>query len=272
MIEQKFEKLKSILKDLEGVAIGFSGGVDSTFLVKVAYDVLGSRAIAVTSTIASFPKRELDEACAFARELGIEHIIIKSDEFKIQGFAENSKDRCYYCKKAVFTKIIDLAKQRGISYVLDGSNLDDTGDYRPGAKAAEELKIISPLKIAGMTKNDIRLLSKELGLPTWDKPAYACLATRVPYGQTITYEMLKMIEEAEDFLIDKGFKQVRVRHHGETARIEVSPEERHKFFNEEFMDEVSNKLKEIGFVYASLELSGYRTGSLNEVLKKKGEI
>lgn len=184
----------------------------------------------------------------------------------------NPKNRCYYCKKELFTKINNLALENGVRYVFDGSNLDDTGDYRPGMVAAKELNVISPLKEAGLTKNDIRELSKELGLPTWDKPSFACLSSRFPYGNKITLPKLTMVDKAEQFLLNSGITQVRVRHHGEIARIEVAPTEREKFYNQEFMDRVGNEFKNIGFTYVTLDLLGYRTGSMNETLSEEDKL
>ncbi|GFP76069.1 ATP-dependent sacrificial sulfur transferase LarE [Clostridium fungisolvens] len=268
-LKEKFQLLKDIIKEKGSAAVAFSGGVDSTFLVKVAYEVLGERLIAVTATSSTYPERELKEAIKYAKDMGAKHIIISSEELDIEGFASNPKNRCYFCKKELFTKIKNVALENGLKYVFDGSNLDDNGDYRPGMQAARELEVISPLKQAGLTKNDIRELSKELGLPTWDKPSFACLSSRFPYGHKITLPKLKMVDQAEQFLLDMGIKQVRVRHHGEIARIEVAPEEREQFFNIELMDKIGNKFKEIGFTYVTLDMLGYRTGSMNEVLNKE---
>lgn len=266
LLQEKFELLKNNIQKRGSAAVAFSGGVDSTFLIKVAHEVLGDKLIAVTATSSTYPERELKEAIKYAEEIGVKHIIISSEELDIEGFASNPKNRCYYCKKELFTKIKDVAKKNGVEYVFDGSNLDDTGDYRPGMQAARELDVISPLKEAGLTKADIRELSKELGLPTWDKPSFACLSSRFPYGKKITIPKLKMVEEAEQYLLDMGIKQVRVRHHGEIARIEVSPAERVKFFDLEVMDKIGEKFKSIGFTYITLDILGYRTGSMNEVL------
>ncbi|MBK1811590.1 ATP-dependent sacrificial sulfur transferase LarE [Clostridium sp. YIM B02505] len=268
-LKEKFKLLKDIIKEKGSAAVAFSGGVDSTFLVKVAYEVLGERLIAVTATSSTYPERELKEAIKYAKDMGVKHIIISSEELDIEGFASNPKNRCYYCKKELFTKIKNVALENGVEYVFDGSNLDDNGDYRPGMQAARELEVVSPLKQAELTKNDIRELSKELGLPTWDKPSFACLSSRFPYGHKITLPKLRMVDQAEQFLLDMGIKQVRVRHHGEIARIEVAPEEREQFFNIELMDKIGNKFKEIGFTYVTLDMLGYRTGSMNEVLNKE---
>ncbi|WP_160671956.1 ATP-dependent sacrificial sulfur transferase LarE [Clostridium sp. C8-1-8] len=269
LLKEKFQLLKDIIKEKGSAAVAFSGGVDSTFLVKVAYEVLGDKVIAVTATSSTYPERELKEAIKYAKDMGVKHLIISSEELDIEGFASNPKNRCYYCKKELFTKIKEVAKENVVEYVFDGSNLDDNGDYRPGMQAAKELKVISPLKLAGLTKNDIRELSKELGLPTWDKPSFACLSSRFPYGHKITMPKLKMVDQAEQFLLDMGIRQVRVRHHGEIARIEVSPEERKQFFDIEVMNKIGERFKEIGFTYVTLDMLGYRTGSMNEVLKKE---
>lgn len=262
----KLDYLKILLKDLESVAVAFSGGVDSTFLLKVASEVLGVKVIAVTARSSTYPEREYREACEYAAQFGVRHITIMSEELEIEGFADNPTNRCYFCKNELFSKIREVADQYGVKHVLDGCNADDLGDYRPGMQAASELGVISPLKEAGMTKEDIRLLSKEAGLPTWDKQAFACLSSRFPYGTRITREKLEMVDKAEQYLLDAGLRNVRVRHHGEVARIEVARNERSKFFSEEFMDIVSSKFKEIGFTYTALDLKGYRTGSMNENL------
>ncbi len=272
LLDEKLELLKDIIRKKGSAAVAFSGGVDSTFLIRVAKEVLGDKLIAVTATSSTYPERELNEAIKYAKDFGVKHIIISSEELDIEGFASNPKNRCYYCKKELFTKVKEVALENGIEYVFDGSNLDDNGDYRPGMLAAKELLVVSPLKEAGLTKKDIRDLSKEYGLATWNKPAFACLSSRFPYGNKITLPKLKMIDKAEQFLLDIGIRQVRVRHHGEIARIEVAPEEREKFFNIEFMDKISSKFKEIGYIYTTLDIAGYRTGSMNEVLKEEEKI
>jgi len=267
-LEVKFQNLKDNLKKLSSVAIAYSGGVDSTFLLKVAADVLGDKVIAITAKSTTYPEREFKEAVKYIGDIGAKHIVIISEELEIEGFAKNPIDRCYFCKKELFSKVRKVADDNNINAVLDGSNADDVSDYRPGMKAASELKVISPLKEAKLTKDDIRVLSKRLGLPTWNKPAFACLSSRFPYGNEITVEKLSMVERAEQFLMDLGFKQIRVRHHEEIARVEVNAEERNKFFDIELMDKVGNELKKIGFKYVTLDLLGYRTGSMNEVLSE----
>ena len=267
-IHAKKLKLEQYLRDLGSIAVAFSSGVDSTFLLKVASDVLGEKAIAVTAKSCSFPSRELKEAEAFCKKEGIRQIIFESDELAIGGFRENPKNRCYICKRALFEKIIEVASECGIESVAEGSNVEDNGDYRPGLIAVAELGIKSPLRYAGLTKEEIRVLSKEMGLPTWDKPSFACLASRFVYGETISEEKLKMVEEAEQLLLDLGFRQVRVRIHGNIARIEVLPDEIPKLTDEKVRENVYNTLKSLGFDYVTMDLAGYRTGSMNETLSE----
>lgn len=263
----KLERLKEYLKDLESVVVAFSSGVDSTFLLKVAHDVLKDNVIAVTAQSCSFPKRELNEAKEFCEINNIKHIIVKSEELNIKGFSKNPPDRCYLCKRELFEKIWKVAEENGIKNVIEGSNLDDDGDYRPGLKAIKELKIKSPLKEIEFTKKEIRKLSKKLELSTYDKQSFACLSSRFVYGETITKEKLKMVDKAEQLLLDLGFKQVRVRIHNNIARIEVLPNEFKKLIKHR--EQIIKYFKEIGFVYITMDLIGYRTGSMNETLKLK---
>jgi len=272
LLQEKYELLKDIIEKKKSAAIAFSGGVDSTFLLRVAKEVLGDKLIAVTATSSTYPERELKEAIKYSEDIGVTHIIISSEELDIEGFASNPKNRCYYCKKELYSKINNIASANGVDYVFDGSNLDDTGDYRPGIQAAKELDVVSPLKEAGLTKNDIRDLSKELGLPTWNKPSFACLSSRFPYGNKITLPKLNMVDKAEQFLLDMGITQVRVRHHGEIARIEVEPSERENFFDIQVMNRIGNEFKKIGFTYVTLDLLGYRTGSMNEGLSEEEKM
>lgn len=267
-LNQKYENLKNLISDLGSVAIAFSGGVDSTFLAKVCEDVLGDKAIVVTATSSTYPQREFKESKQLATDIGIKQIVIESEETEIEGFSSNPPNRCYYCKHELFSKVKKVADENNIKYILDGSNYDDIGDFRPGMHAAKELGVISPLKQVELTKDDIRVLSKKLGLPTWEKPAFACLSSRFPYGEEITPKKLSMVDKAEEYLRGLGFNQFRVRHHGKIARIEIEVSEMHKFLELDF-GMVSKELKKIGFIYVTLDLTGYRTGSMNEVLSEE---
>ena len=265
-ISNKYSLLKEIMEKMGSVAVAFSGGVDSTFLLKTAHDILGERCIAVTAHSCSFPKREQKEAAAFCQKEGIRHIICESEELEIEGFSQNPPNRCYLCKKELFEKITKIASENGIAYVAEGSNMDDLGDYRPGLIAIKGLGIRSPLREAGLYKEEIRTLSHEINLPTWDKPSFACLSSRFVYGESITPEKLLMVEKAEDLLLGLGFKQVRVRIHSDIARIEILPEEFDEIMRPGVRETVARELKKYGFSYITLDLSGYRTGSMNEVL------
>lgn len=262
----KLEELKKYLMELQSIAVAFSGGVDSAFLLKVAHDVLGEKAVAVTVCSDSFPKREFDESVNFCKKEGIQQYLCQVDELKIEDFRTNPPNRCYFCKRNLFSKIRELTLEKGISYIAEGSNKDDDKDYRPGMKAIKELGILSPLKKVGLLKEEIRFLSKELGLPTWDKPAYACLASRFVYGEEITKEKLLMVEKAEQLLYEFGFRQFRVRVHGLMARIEILPQEFEKLMEETVRQKIIDAFKEYGFTYVSLDLTGYRTGSMNETI------
>ncbi|MEG1870891.1 MAG: ATP-dependent sacrificial sulfur transferase LarE [Peptostreptococcaceae bacterium] len=263
---EKYNKLLDRLKKKGNICIAFSGGVDSTFLLKAAKIVLGENVLAITVTSSMCPNRELEEAKLFCMEIGVKHILLEANEYKVQEFVENGKERCYFCKKGIFMKVKAVAEENGFTYVADGSNKDDDNDYRPGMRALRELGIISPLKEAELTKKDIRELSKELGLKTWKKPSMACLASRIPYGKEITKEKLKKVELAEEFLLSKGFKQFRVRYYDELAKIEVLEEEISKIIS--ISQEIISKFKEIGFTYITIDLEGFRTGSMNEILFK----
>lgn len=265
-IDEKLKNLQDNLRSLGSVAIAFSGGVDSTFLLKVAHDVLGDKVLAVTASSCSFPKRELEEAKTFCQEHGIRHVICESEELEIEGFRQNPVNRCYLCKRELFEKIGAIADQNQMAAVVEGSNTDDNGDYRPGLRAIEELKVKSPLRDAQLSKEEIRRLSKREGLPTWKKQSFACLASRFVYGETIDEKKLGMVDRAEQLLLDLGFHQVRVRIHGTIARIEVLPDELERFVKKEIRNLVTEKFKEYGFSYVTLDLEGYRTGSMNETL------
>ena len=263
-VDKKKEKLKEYLNSLESVAVAFSSGVDSTFLLKVARDTLGDNALAVTARSCSFPERELNEAIAFCKSEGIRHFIVDSEELDIENFSNNPPNRCYLCKRELFEKIGKIAKKEGIKNVIEGSNLDDNGDYRPGLQAVAELGVKSPLRFADMTKSDIRRLSKQLGLPTWNKQSFACLSSRFVYGEKISREKLSMVDKAEQLLLDLGFHQVRVRIHNNIARVEIEPAEFGKLIENRI--EITEKFKSYGFQYVTLDLLGYRTGSMNETL------
>lgn len=264
-----YEKLKTILRSCGKAAVAYSGGVDSTFLAKVGHDVLGANCVAITVSSAFLPKSEMDRAKATAQAIGIAHYVIVEDALE-PGVMENPPDRCYHCKKIEFGQIKRKAAELGFAHVLDGSNADDLSDYRPGLRALKELGISSPLCEAGLTKAEIRKWSKTLGLSTWDKPAAACLASRIPYGERITGEKLLRIERSEDFLRELGFVRFRVRSHDDLARIEVAPEERIIFRDLDKMDRIAKTLKSFGFLYVAVDLEGYRTGSLNAALKAAG--
>ena len=263
---EKMTRLRSTLREIGSAAVAFSAGVDSTFLLRVAHEELGDRVVAVTVRSSTFPRRELDEAVAFCRAEGIRHEIIDTSELDVPGFAENPPDRCYLCKKSIFGEIMVFAQANGFAAVLEGSNMDDDGDYRPGMRAIKELGVKSPLHDAGLTKAEIRALSREMGLPTAEKPSYACLASRFPYGERITAAGLERVERAERWLRDAGLglSQLRVRSHGDLARIEVPPGDIPRMAAR--AAEIAAAFKGFGFAYTALDLQGYRTGSLNETL------
>jgi pyridinium-3,5-biscarboxylic acid mononucleotide sulfurtransferase len=262
--EEKLKQLKDIIAGFKGALVAYSGGVDSTFLAKVAGDVLGEQALAVTAASETYPGREVEAAHELAHKLGLRHLAIHTEELEDEQFAANPPERCYICKKELFGKLVQIARQHGLPFVLDGANYDDLSDFRPGSRAGRELGIRSPLQEAGFTKEDIRLLSRKMGLPTWNKHSFACLSSRFPYGERITREKLAMVARAEDYLLALGIGQMRVRHHGNLARIEVVADDFDRVMAESCS--IVQELKAAGYKYVTLDLQGYRTGSMNEVL------
>lgn len=266
-LQLKYDRLKALLADLGSVAVGFSGGIDSTLLIRVATQILGDSALAVIGRSETYPTREFEEAIQLAQSFGSRYRVVNTKETDDLKFRENPPDRCYFCKTELFTKLHHIAKEEGILYVADGTILDDLGDFRPGMRAKSEQDVRSPLLEAGFTKADVRVLARELGIPTWDKPSFACLSSRFPYGQGITKENLMKVDAAESFMRDNGFRFFRVRHHDDrTARLEVGPQEFGRLLDPAFREVLVAHFKSLGFAYVTLDLQGYRTGSMNEVL------
>ena len=266
---EKLEKVRLRLLDLESVLIAYSGGVDSTFLLKVAHDTLNSKAVALTAISPTYPPEEIEEAKRLCNKIGIKQILADSNEMNEPNFASNPPDRCYYCKTELFDICVEKAKEEGLSYILDGTNADDEIDYRPGRKAAKEHSILSPLKEAGFTKQEIRELSREMGIDTWDKPSFACLSSRFPYGTEITDGRLRIIGDAERFLKTLGFRIFRVRYHDKIARLELGEEDFRKILDLSTKRAIADKFKSLGFTYVTLDIEGYRQGSMNEALNQK---
>lgn len=265
-IKTKLEALKRLLAETSGLVVAYSGGVDSTLLLKVAHDVLGARALAVTASSETYPDHEIKEAVCLARQLGIRLREIHTEELEQEEFASNPPERCYFCKHELFGKLLEIAQEEGLPVVADGANVDDAEDFRPGRRAAAELGVRSPLREAGLTKEDIRELSRDLGLPTWDKPSFACLASRFPYGDRITREELLKVRAAEQVLRDLGLRQFRVRNHGHLARLEVEPDEIARLAEPERRARLVAEFQRLGYHYVTLDLEGYRTGSMNAPL------
>ena len=263
--DAKYERLKEIVKELGDALVAYSGGVDSTLLLRTCVDVLGpERVLAFIAASETYPEREVETACGMAKSFGVEYEVVRTREMEDADFLANTKDRCYHCKLHLFDDALQMAQRRGFTNVIEGSNVDDQGDYRPGRRAIAEKKIRSPLLEAGLTKKEIRALSKELGLPTFNKPSLACLASRIPYGTKINERILRMVERSEEFLTSLGIGQVRVRYHGGMARVEVEEDDFDTVL--EHRDEIVDALRDFGFIYVTLDLRGYRTGSMNEVL------
>jgi pyridinium-3,5-biscarboxylic acid mononucleotide sulfurtransferase len=269
-IEEKYISLRSTLKEMGSVALGYSGGVDSTLLLKVAADVLGSNALAMIGRSETYPTREFEEAVTLAQRMGARYVVVTTEETDDLKFRENPPDRCYFCKTELFGKLQEIATQEGIQWIADGTITDDVGDFRPGMRAKQEKNVRSPLLEAGFSKADVRELSRHLDLPTWDKPSFACLSSRFPYGTGISKENLTRVDSAETFLRDEGFRFFRVRFHDDkTARIEVGAQEIHRLLEDSLRERLVKHLKSLGFVYVTLDLQGYRTGSMNEVLSEE---
>lgn len=268
-MDAKFERLTALLAESNQLLVAFSAGVDSTFLLKAAHLAIGARAIALTASSASVPPGELEAAKGFAVSLGCRHIVLESHELSNPTYKQNPVNRCFFCKDELYRICRGEADRLGIQTIVDGTNLDDLQDHRPGIKAANDWGVRHPLVEAGLTKDDIRRYSRELNLPTWDKPSSPCLSSRFPYGTSIDLEKLKRVGACEVYLKELRFREFRVRYHGDLARIEVAPHEIDRFFDKEIRDAIVRKFKELGFSYVSLDLQGFRSGSLNETLQKK---
>ncbi len=270
-LQEKYEKLKSLFRAMGSVAVAYSGGVDSALVLAVAHSVLHGKTLAVTGNSASLAQRERIAATDLAAALGVEHCVIDTQEVASPDYAANPVNRCYYCKSELYSKLKEVADQRGLKHIVNGTNVDDLGDHRPGLDSAREANVRSPLCEAGFTKQDVRDLARQLGLPVWDKPAMPCLSSRIPYEQAVTPEKLAMIEQAEDVLIALGFTQLRVRHYGESARIELPSKDLPRFYQENLFEPVRLRFLEIGFRQVTVDPEGFRSGRLNEAVASAKE-
>ena len=269
---QKRSDLVNILEQMRSVIVAYSGGVDSAFLAAVANEALGRKALSVTAVSPSLAPSELEEATDLANRIGLNFMTIETNEIDRPDYQANNPDRCFFCKDELYTHLVRFAEEESFDSIVNGTNVDDLGDYRPGIEAAKQYGVRSPLGEAELTKDDIRALSRDMDLPTWDKPAQACLSSRIPYGTTVTVEALTKIAKAEQFLRSKGFKQLRVRHHETIARIEIEPSDFSAITSEPLRSEINQEFKNIGYSYITLDLDGFRSGSLNEILSKLGKF